>query len=249
MRNMRHIPGEIVMKPLSLLLMYLALIGYAGGLKAETPRCVAGDDVRLRSAPSTSGSIVNTLYLNNKFVHSEPASEVQTISGRADRWYRVYTGCEGQECADHSPAELRNIRRAAGYIFGAFLEDCSKTEQVLRQQLLDESRPLAERLHFRRVAAAGFQERLLPGGVSTKNTSRTEYADIISSQFEWQMLGQNLKIRFRARIREPGESEIRDIDRQCVYTAIAPPRHAGALELIPAQNREDECMAVIYLAN
>lgn len=53
-------------------------------LNAESPRCVAGDDVRLRSAPSTTASIVRVLYLNNKFVHAEPASEVQTISGRSD---------------------------------------------------------------------------------------------------------------------------------------------------------------------
>lgn len=89
-------------------------------------------------------------------------------------------------------------------------------------------RPLGERLLFRMVSAAGFQERLLPNGISTKNTFKPEVVDVISSQFEWQMVGQNLKIRFRGKINaDPGEIE--NIDRQCVYTAIVPPKHAGYL--------------------
>ena len=228
-------------------LLITAIILLPLSLMAENRLCISGDNVRLRSGPSLSSSIKKILYHNDKFLQSEVASNNQNISGLEEKWYKLYTGCEGMECASFSPSDLQNVKRVAGYVFGSFLSDCNKTNEILREKLLDESKPLNERLLFRNMifSEISLSERFLPKGVSTKNTNNIYYIDVISSQFTWKIEGKLLKINYNAELKEPGSNNIQKINLKCVYKSIIETKQ-NYYKLESIENNNKSCNVLIY---
>jgi len=220
-----------------------SLLGIATIILFATPVladdiCVAGDQVRLRSAPSVNSAIVKEYYWADYLGDAGSAvsaSDIQTIGGKEGRWMKINRKvCSTFSCTNES-----------GNIFSPYIKSCDQVNFDKQQFLQNSAIPLENRLAMRTLMIGSDYQfpgnpsplaRLLPGGGSNRAGILCEYGCV--GTFRWQVSGNRLIVDVDTQDPDPAGSG-KQIQFRCEYNVKK--SDTLGLELVPTGRNKKYC--------